>query len=56
MLDQSWSFSVTGSVEGQHCKKTGELVSLSEQNLVDCSGCRDYMPPHKAVADCGFKY
>ncbi|XP_068711161.1 cathepsin L1-like [Montipora capricornis] len=56
MLDQSWSFSVTGSVEGQHCKKTGELVSLSEQNLVDCSGCRDYLPPHKAVADCGFKY
>lgn len=49
-----WAFSTTGSVEGAYFVASGELVSLSEEDLVQCDqvddGCQG------GLMDNGFKF
>lgn len=64
-----WTFSSTGALEGAHQIKTGELLSFSEQQLVDCArfiafGCGggnestafNYLKKHPIMTEDSYPY
>ena len=63
-----WSFSATGTMEGEHFVRTGKLLSFSEQQLVSCStanyGCNGgwqykafkYYESHDAITEANYPY
>ncbi|EFA80934.1 counting factor associated protein [Heterostelium album PN500] len=51
-----WTFGSTGSLEGVSCLATGKLVSLSEQQLVDCAYLGQSQGCNGGFASDAFQY